>query len=352
METTLKDLMTLTGPCAFEHDVIRYLQQRVAAWADEYSVDGIGNLIVRKKGKHTGPVLVVSAHTDEVGFIVKKIQANGLIRFEKLGGHDDRILLAQRVRIRTAEGIREGVIGTISAHMVKFDDSTKVRKHSELYIDVGVANQDEVAGLGIKVGDPVSWATDYLPFGKHRAIGKGFDDRAGCAVLLKAMEELDYDQVHGTVYGVFSVQEELGLRGARVAGQQIAADVALAVDTTAVSDTPEEMMDETLALGQGPGIKVMDFSMVASVAVRERLVEVAEKAGLPYQLEIFPGIGTDAGQLHLSQKGIPTGVISIPSRYAHSPVEVIDLNDLTHAKELLKHFILSLREAKEFSFLR
>lgn len=352
LESVLRDLISLTGPCGFEHDVVRYIKDRVKSWADECYVDGVGNVIVTKKGSLSGPSLLVSTHMDEVGFIVKKVEPNGLIRFEKLGGHDDRILLAQRVKIRTEQGTIPGVIGTISAHMMKYDDAQKVRKHSELYIDVGVDSREEVFELGVRIGDPISWATEYEKFGKNRIIGKGFDDRAGCAVLLKAMEELDYSQVHGTVYGVFSVQEEVGLRGAKVAGQQIDADVALAIDTTAVSDTPEEMMDDTLAIGAGPGIKVMDFSLIASVAVRKKLVQVAEQNNIPYQLEVFPGIGTDAGALHLSKSGIPTGVISVPSRYAHSPVEVIDLADLENSKELLKHFILNLSDPKEFSFIQ
>lgn len=351
MEKLLRELTELSGPSGFEHDVVRYLVERVKDWADDYWVDGIGNVIVVKKGKQPGPKLVVSAHMDEVGFIVKKIEDNGLIRFENLGGHDDRILLAQKVKIRTDEGVRFGVIGTISAHMKKFDDPTKIRKYSSLYIDVGVSSKREVNELGINIGDPITWATDYQVFGKNRVIGKGFDDRAGCAVIVKALEEIDFSEVTGTVYAVFSTQEEVGLRGAKVAGQQIDADVALSVDTTAVSDTFEEMMDKSLSIGSGPAIKIMDSSLIASVAVRKKLITVAKEKNIPHQLEIFTGIGTDSGALHQANAGVPSGVISIPSRYAHSPIEVIDLDDLENSKTLLKEFILSLKDKKEFSFI-
>ncbi|ERJ13252.1 M42 family metallopeptidase [Haloplasma contractile] len=351
MEETLKELIERSGPSGFEHDVVRYLVDRVKDLADDYWVDGIGNVIVVKEGKKPGPSLVVSAHMDEVGFIVKKIEGNGLIRFENLGGHDDRVLLAQRVKIRTNKGIQYGVIGTISAHMKKFDDVSKIRKYSSLYIDVGVSSKEEVKELGINVGDPITWATDYQVFGKNRVIGKGFDDRAGCAVLLKTLEEINFNEVSGTVYGVFSTQEEVGLRGAKVAGQQLNADVAIAVDTTAVSDTFEEMMDQTLFIGEGPGIKVMDSSLIASVAVRNKLIKIAKEHNIPYQLEIFTGIGTDSGSLHQAKAGVPSGVISIPSRYAHSPVEVIDLEDLKNSKELLKQFILALKDKDDFSFI-
>jgi len=351
MEDLLRDLVHLPGPCGFEMDVARYIVHSLKHKVDECIVDGLGNVIVLKKGAFPGPNLVVSTHMDEVGFIVKKIEKNGLIRFEKLGGHDDRILLAQRVKIKTSIGIVHGIIGTLSAHMVKYDDPSRVRKYSEMYIDIGIGSDKEALELGVEIGDPVTWATEFQRFGNNRVMGKGFDDRAGCAVLIKALEEIDFSKVHGNVYGVFSVQEEVGLRGAKAAAQSVKADIALAVDTTAVSDTFEHMMDHTLTLGSGPAVKVLDFSLIASPKVRSKLIETAKSHNIPYQLEIFPGIGTDAGELHQSNGGIPTGVISIPSRYAHSPVEVIDLQDLNYAKELLKNFIMDIRDKKEFSFI-
>lgn len=352
MEHLIESLTSLIGPCGHEHDVARFIVERARAISGAVvRVDGIGNVIVEKEGALPGPTLVIAAHMDEVGFIVKKIENNGLLRFEKLGGHDDRILLAQRVRIRTAQGVCEGVIGTISAHMVRFDDATKVRKYAELYIDVGASSRDEVRAMGISVGDVVAYATECTRLGPNRLVGKSFDDRAGCAVLLDTMTQLDYSQVHGRVVGVFSVQEEVGLRGARVAAAGVAADVALAIDTTAVSDTPEQMMDDTLRLGGGPGVKVLDFSLIASVAVRKRLTEIAERHNIPYQLEIFTGIGTDAGELHVAGGGVPTGVLSIPTRYAHSPVEVMDLRDLQNTLQLLTQFIYALRTPSDFAFL-
>lgn len=347
----LKELTSILGPCGYEHAVARSIAKRLTGHVDDIVVDGVGNVIATKYGAHPGPTLMVSTHMDEVGFIVKKIEANGLIRFEKLGGHDDRILLAQRVRIGTEKGVIPGVIGTISAHMTKFDDPKRVRPHTQLYIDVGAANRAEATSLGIEIGDPISWATDIERLGEHRVVGKGFDDRAGCAVLINAIEEVDFSQVHGALVAVFSVQEEVGLRGARVAASRIHADVALAIDTTAVSDTTEEMMDDTLGLGRGPGIKVMDASLIASVAVRKTLASLAKEHDIPIQLEIFTGIGTDAGELMYGSSGVPSGVLSIPSRNAHSPVEVIDLDDLTHTKDLLVAFLYHMRGKDAFSFV-
>lgn len=352
MRNILRELVSIPGPCGFEHEVIRYLRDRLTPAADEIWVDGLGNLIVKRSGAHPGPTLMLSAHADEVGFIVKKIEANGLIRFEKVGGHDDRTILNERVIIRTQDGqLHEGVIGCISCHMLRFDNPQLVRKHSEMYIDVGAKDAQAVARMGIRVADPITWQTPYTPFGESRVMGHGFDDRAGCAVLAKCLEEIDFTKVHGTVYFVFSVQEELGLRGARVASQQILADVAIAVDTTAASDTFEAMMDGTTRLGGGVAIKAMDFSLLASLPVRKKLTRLATEHAIPHQIEVFCGIGTDAGEMHKEKAGVPTCVLSIPSRYAHCPVEVIDLGDLEATKDLLSAFIASMRDKDEFAFL-
>ena len=348
----LRELISIPAPCGFEHEIARYLVNRLKDKADEIWVDGLGNVIAKKNGAHPGPTLMLSAHADEVGFIVKKIEKNGLIRFEKVGGHDDRVLLSERVVIRTQDGtLRQGVIGTISAHMMRFDNTQLVRKHSEMYIDVGAKDAEGVARLGIQVADPIAWYTPYEEFGESRAMGHGFDDKAGCAVLAHCLVTIDFSQVHGTVYFVFSTQEELGLRGARVASQQIAADVAIAVDTTAASDTFEAMMDNTLCLGKGVGIKVMDFSLLASTRVWQKLERLAKEQNIPHQLEIFCGIGTDAGEMHKEKAGVPTSVLSIPSRYAHCPVEIIDLDDLRATADLLSAFICAMRTKEEFAFL-
>ena len=352
MEELLKELISIPGPCGYEHKVIAYLKERIEDKVDELHVNGLGTLIAVKRGAYPGPTVAVSAHTDEVGFIVKKIEANGLIRFEKLGGHDDRILLSQKVFVDSEKGKWPGVIGTISAHMMKFDDPKLVRNHRQLYIDVGAADSDEVKEMGIRIGDPIVWDTPWTPSGLHRVYGHAFDDRAGCAVLVNAIERTDWDNVHGTLIAIFSTQEEVGLRGAHSAATEIRPDVVVAVDTTAVSDTPEGMMDNTLKLGDGAGIKVMDASLVASKAAWQYLRSTADQAGIPYQLEIFTGIGTDAGALHMGYAGVPTTCISIPTRYAHSSIEMMDLQDFDDCGKLLIAFLERMRDPAEFAFLQ
>jgi tetrahedral aminopeptidase len=354
MYQLLQTLTSLHGPCGFEQPVATWIKDKLKNLADDVHVDRLGNIIARKKGQKNGPMMIITAHMDEVGFIVKKIENNGLIRFEKLGGHDDRILLAQKVQIRTRKGLLTGVIGTMSAHFVKFDDPTKVRNHRQLYIDVGASSKEAAQGLGVEIGQPITWVPNMEYLGNSttgKIVGKGFDDRAGCAVILQTLEELKETSFHGEIIAIFTVQEEVGLRGAKVAAECIEADVAIAIDTTAVSDTPEETMDASLGLGAGTGIKIIDFSLIAHPAVKEKLTQLAQQHNILYQLEVFPGIGTDGGAISLANKGIPTGVLSIPSRYAHSPVEVIDVNDLEATKNLLKQFILAVDENSDFSFL-
>lgn len=354
MKELLEQLTKLHGPCGHEQPVSTWVRDTVIPLTDEVKVDPLGNIIATKKGTKPGPTIIMTAHMDEIGFMVKKIEANGLLRFEKLGGNDDRFLLTQKVQVRTRTGLLTGVIGSISAHYAKFDDMAKVRNHRQLYIDIGAKDKQAAIEMGVEVGCPITWypSLDYLGNeSTGRFVGKGFDDRAGCAVLIQVLQELEKENFAGDLTAIFTVQEEVGLRGAQVAARNVDADVAIAIDTTAVSDTPEEMMDNSLAIGGGTGIKVLDFSLISHPAVKEHLTNLAVEKKIPYQMEVFPGIGTDGGAISLANKGIPTGVLSIPSRYAHSPVEVIDMVDLIATKDLLKEFVLSIGEDTAFTFI-
>ena len=352
MRELLAKLTSIPSACGHEYDVIRYLRDRLMDKADAWEIDGLGNLIVRKDGGQPGPVLMMSAHSDEVGFIVKKIENNGLIRFEKIGGNDDRILPIEKVVVCTQNGPIKGLIGYLSAHMRKFDKAELVRPYNQLYIDIGAKDKADAEAMGVEIGDAIVWGTQYEEFGNGRAMGHAFDDKVGCAIQAKLIEELDWSKVKGSVYFVFSVQEEVGLRGARTASHGIQADVAISIDTTAASDTFESMMDQMVCLGKGPGIKAMDFSFISSVAVRRKLQQVAKANNIPYQLEVFTGIGTDAGEMHMAHKGVPTGSVSVPSRNAHTALEVIDLQDMEYAKDLLGAFILAMEDKDEFKFVK
>ena len=356
MKDLLKQLTALSGPSGFEHDVSSFIHNYLISKTDEVRIDRIGNVISRMKGNQKGPVTLLTAHMDEVGFIVKKIEPNGLLRFEKIGGNDDRQLLAQPVTVMGKNGYLDGIIGTMSAHFSKFDNKDMVRKHSSLYIDIGANSSKEVFDLGVEIGTPITWKANFLLFGPEHAKkirSKALDDRAGCAVLLSLVDSLQSRNFSGEIIFLFSVQEEVGLRGAKVAAEHLDADVAIAIDTTAASDTGENinLIDETIKLGAGTGIKIMDASLIVHKSVKDRLVKLALTHSISYQPEIFMGIGTDGGATNYANKGIPTGVLSIPSRYTHSSVEVIDLKDLERTKELVTQFIISLDGSTSFSYI-
>lgn len=343
----LRELVALTGPSGQEADVAAYVYRSLQGLADEIKIDALGNVIARKKGTaEGGRSLAISVHMDEIGFIVRKVEANGFLRFEKLGGHDDRVLLAQRVWVRGPAGRVQGVIGCKSAHLTGLPERDRVVKHPEMYIDIGARSAEEVRAMGISVGDPVGYASELTELGVNtgRYIAHGLDDRAGCALLLQLLADLKGTSLPGDLYAVFSTQEEVGLRGARTAAQAIQPDVALAVDMTAVDDTPDTGTN-WLGLGKGPTIKVMDNSLLAHPAVRRALQAAAARAGVEAQLELLTGIGTDAGAFHQAGGGVPTGCISVGNRYTHSPVEMLDRRDLEGALALMKAFVLSLPEA-------
>jgi tetrahedral aminopeptidase len=348
----LKTLTSLHGPSGYEQEVSYFLRDYLKDKADQVEIDPIGNVIAKKKGAKAGPAILLTAHMDEVGFIVKKIEANGFLRFEKLGGNDDRNLVAQTVKLLGEKGHINGMIGTLSAHFAKFDDAQKVRKHSQLYIDVGASSHEEVIDMGIEVGTPITWGTDLQTLGtadEPKVRAKSLDDRAGCAVILQVLEEVG-DDFAGELICLFTVQEEVGLRGAKTASEHIEADAAIAIDTTAVSDTLEQTMDQTLNLGKGTGIKVMDASLIVPKTMKQQLITLAKYHQIPYQLEVFTGIGTDGGAVTYANKGIPTGVLSIPSRYTHSAIELVDVGDLLATKELVKAFVKSVTPDSRFPF--
>ncbi|MGE5674117.1 MAG: M42 family metallopeptidase [Mycobacterium leprae] len=346
----LRLLVSLTAPSGQEEDTVRFLLPKLRDAADEVTVDPLGNVIAVKKGKSGGRRLLLSAHMDEIGFIVRKVEADGYLRFEKLGGHDDRILLAQRVWVRGSKGRLAGVIGCKSAHL-SGGERDKLVKHPEMYMDIGARSAAEVAAMGVTVGDPVGYMSELAELGlaSGRFIAHGLDDRAGCALLWHLLDDLKGTELPGDLVLVFSVQEEVGLRGARTAAQAMNADVALAVDMTAADDTPDTGT-RWLQLGKGPAIKVMDNSLLAHPAMRRAMVAAAERAGVTTQAEILTGIGTDAGAIHQSGGGVVTGALSVANRYTHSPVEMFDRADLEGAYRLLREVVLGI-EGADLSFV-
>ena len=333
----LRALVEATGPSGCEEEVVQLIVKAARPYADSLEVDAFGNVIAVRRAAGDNPLrCVLSAHMDEVGFRVYKIGEGGFLRLKKVGGLDDRILPAQRVWIRSEGGEKLlGIIGTKSAHLLGDDDRSSAVPCASLYVDIGARSRQEVLDMGVAVGDPVGFVGSLTELGRQtgRYTAHALDDRAGCAVLLTLLERFLETPPPVTLVMVFSVQEEVGLRGAQALARHLQGDVALALDMTAADDTPE-FAGPHLHLGAGPTVKIMDASLQAHPAIRRGLLGAAQKRGIAVQREVLRGIGTDAGALQYLAQGVPTGAVSVVNRYTHSPVEVLDRRDLDGAVNL------------------
>ena len=315
----LKKLTQCNAPSGCEKGITGIIKNEAEGYADEIYTDAMGNLIAHKKGN--GKKLMFAAHCDEIGIVVTYIDENGFLRFADVGGLYTKYLAGRRVCF---ENGTEGVIGT--------EPNNDKNALSKMFIDVGAKNADEAKKL-VNIGDMASFKGDFNVI-NNRIISKALDDRCGCYVLLEAMKRV---KTNNDLYFVFTTQEEVGLRGARTAAYAIAPEMAIAVDVTDTGDTPKAE-NMAVKLGGGAAIKVMDYSVICSGEVRECLKQLAEKNNIKYQMEIMTDGGTDAGVIHFSGKGVKTGGISVPTRYIHSPSEMIDADDLNACIDLLTAF--------------
>lgn len=321
MKELIRKLVETYGPSGVEEQIRAVIRAEVASMADEMRVDPLGSLVVRKKGSGEGQRIVLDAHMDEIGVMVTYVDEKGFARFTRIGG----------VRSLTCVGARvafsDGTIGVIGAEE-KRDDVNKVPKFEELYIDTGASGRDDCP---VHVGDAAMFVRPFVAQGT-RLISKAMDDRIGCAVLIETLRRLEHTP--HDVYFVFAVQEETSLSGARTSTYGIDPDLAIAVDVTTTGDKPESR-PMAVELGKGPAVKVQDSGMIAHPRVRDLLVQRAKDAGIPYQLEVLERGTTDAAAMQLVRAGVPSGCLSIPCRYVHSPSEMVDERDVQHSVDLL-----------------
>jgi len=318
MKNLIKELVESFGPTGFESEVTNKIADLVRDKVDECYVDTLGNLIAHKKGN--GKKIMFSAHADEIGVVVIHIDENGFLRFSSVGGLNPLTMLGNRVRFAN------GTIGVIGKEKGELKDLSI----EKMYIDIGATSKDEAQKL-VSVGDFGIFHREFADLGK-RIVAKSMDDRIGCAVLIEAINKLeksDHD-----LYFVFSTQEEVGLRGARTAAYHIDPDLGIAIDVTLTGDTPKApRMD--VSLGKGAAIKVKDSAIITHPKVKDLLVRLATQHNIPYQLEILESGGTDAGAIHLTKAGVPSGTISVPCRYVHSPSEMVDMDDVQNCVDLV-----------------
>jgi endoglucanase len=339
----LETLSNAFGPSGCEDEVRRLLARALHDQVDDLQTDALGNLIAFKKGTGPEPRLkvMVDAHTDEVGFMITRFEKNGLLGFRAVGGIDPRLLMAKGVVV--GEDRIPGVITAPPIHLTKPEQRKQVVKVDQLVIDIGASSEDQAKGL-VKMGDYAAFDTRFEALsedGLRTVKGKAFDDRIGCAAAA-ALAEGEYAV---DLYLSFSAQEEVGLRGARVAAFRIEPDVAFALEGTVCDDAPKKKdTSPTTELGKGPAITFMDRSFVADKRLVRILTEVAGALDLPYQFN-QPGVGgTDAGAIHLSKTGVPSATVSVPCRYIHGPVSMASLNDFDNLITLLKATLQELPE--------
>jgi endoglucanase len=338
----LKRIAEIPAPSGREDSVRNIVVELLEKNVDKLWIDTWGNIIGLKKGSSGEGKVMIAAHMDEIGFFISHIEDDGFLRVIPIGGVVERSLLYQRVVIKNRDGkLIRGVIGLKPPHVAKPEELQKVPELRELFVDIGASSREEVEKLGVRVGDIAVFDRDVVELAGGRVAGKAFDDRVGVVALIKASELTRDPKVD--VYFVATVQEEVGLKGARTSAYAISPDAALAVDVTIASDVPGVSKSEWFTkLGKGPAIKVADGRSASGLIVHpkifDHLVSLAEKHKIPYQVEVIPGGTTDASVIALNKEGVPAGTISIPARYIHSPVEVVDLSDVYNAAKLLKAF--------------
>lgn len=325
MKSLIQKLVEIPGPSGYETQIRSVVRGEVEPLVDEVYVDNLGNLIARKGPKGQGGLkIMLAAHIDEIGVIATQIDDSGYVRFLPVGGVRPGTCPGNRVRFLNGA---QGVIG-----VERPVDASKAPGFEQMFIDLGVSSRKECP---VQVGDLAVFVYPFLDLGR-RLVAKALDDRVGAAILietLRRMKEHDISSPH-EIYAVFSVQEEVGVRGATTAAFGINPDLGLALDVTGSGDTPKGLKME-VSLGKGPALKVRDQGMLADPRVVNWLAVTAQKAGIPYQLEVLEMGSTDARAIQLTRAGVPAGCISVPCRYVHSPSEMVDYNDVHNAVLLL-----------------
>jgi endoglucanase len=340
-------LVGIPGSSGFEENVIEFMVTELKKSLPDVSVDPLGN-VIGKLGKGKKSVMVC-VHSDEVGLLIKYIDPKGYIYFDLNGMIDERALLSTKIDICTDKGIYTGVVGVKSRHLLTAEDLKRPISISDLWIDVGAGSAEEVKRWGIEIGDPIVFHPNFQKIGKDTIISKTVDNRAGCAILIDLAERMKSKKIDYQLLFVAAVQEEIGSRGAKVASQTLAPDMAIVIDTVPASDPITPPQQAASECGKGPVIRSMDvnalgWGTIYSKKIRQRLTHTAEKNRIPFQKDIFR-TWTDASTIHTAGRGIPCGGVYIPRRYSHSPVELVKWPDVEKTAELLFLFLKDLSPA-------
>ncbi|MBS4216892.1 M42 family metallopeptidase [Bacillus sp. FJAT-49711] len=342
--TMLKELTDAKGIPGNEYEPREVMKKYIAPYADEIETDGLGSIIAKKAGDANGPKIMIAGHLDEVGFMITQIDKNGFLRFQTVGGWWSQVMLAQRVTIVTTKGDITGVIGSKPPHILSPEARKKPVEIKDMFIDIGASSREEALEWGVRPGD---MAVPYFEFtvmnNEKHLLAKAWDNRIGCAIAIDVLKNLKDENHPNVVYGVATVQEEVGLRGAKTAGNKVQPDISIAVDVGIAGDTPGVSEKEAMGkMGDGPQIILYDASMVSHKGLRELVTKTADELGIPYQFDAIPGGGTDAGSIHLANEGAPSLAITIATRYIHTHAGILHRDDFENAVKLITEVIKRL----------
>ncbi|WP_019122027.1 M42 family metallopeptidase [Brevibacillus massiliensis] len=330
-----KRLTEAPGVPGFEGPVRVIMREYMEKYTDEITYDNLGSIFGVKRGDEQGPRIMVAGHMDEVGFMVTRISEKGFLSFQPLGGWWSQVLLAQRVQVITDKGPIDGVISSIPPHVLSDEVRNRPMEIKNMYIDIGVDNKEEAEKAGVRPGQPVVPVCPFTVMADERKImAKAWDNRYGCSLAIELLKELSEHPGHpNVIYAGATVQEEVGLRGAKTAANLIDPELFLALDASPAGDIPG-VKDGMGKLGEGLLMRIFDRTMVTLPGLRDFLIDICESEGIKYQFFISQG-GTDAGAVHLHGKGVPSAVIGIPARYIHSHAAIMNRDDYEAAKRLL-----------------
>jgi putative aminopeptidase FrvX len=343
IESLLKELTESDGVAGYEGETRRIIKKHFEPLG-EILEDKLGSLICRKKSLAQDPKVILVGHMDEIGFMVKLITKEGFLRFTPLGGWWDQVLLGHRVRIRTNKGSILGVIGAKPPHLLSEEERKKVYGKKDMYIDIGATSQQEVEDAGVRVGDPVIPVSEFAVLPDAKAyMAKALDDRVGCALVITVLQRLTEKEHPNTVFGVATVQEEVGARGATTSVEVINPDVAIILETDIAGDVPGIKPEESaIKLGGGPTLVAYDARMIPNLKLRDMVIDAAKKLNIPLQMSAIEGGSTDGGPIHLHKIGVPTVVLGVPTRHIHSHNTVLRRDDFDHTAALVTALVQGL----------
>lgn len=349
-----EDYASIDAISGHEQDLVRRLAEDLRPHVDDIFIDAFGNVVGTRHGADRETSLMISAHSDEIGLLVKSIEASGMVRIVPIGGVSEALLVGRHVRARGVSG----VVGNKAGHISTPEERRTAPSFRDLYVDFGFDSADGVARAGIRVGDPIAYDAPVRRLGNSdRISGKAVDNRISCALVVLLARELKERTLPSTVHFVVTVQEEVGLRGARIITHRLNPTAAIAVDTMPAGGTPDvsDTQDLTMRIGEGPVLTLASRSSSGGALAQPGMVRFLEACAasvdVRMQRGLFFGGNSDAAAMHLVRSGIPVGIVNIARRYSHSPVEMLDLNDAEGAFSVLAAAALSFTRETDISFL-